>query len=89
MWQVDTAFARRLLATSVGGKKLLEAACKGRLIGLHLAAEGCLAELANSARGWNSQTHCGPAVLASASVLECAHLCQTFFENGDSGQAIH
>ena len=35
--KVDAAFAQRLLATSAGGKKLLDAACKGRLIGRALA----------------------------------------------------
>ena len=90
---MDAAFAARLLSTSAGGKRLLDAACKGRLIGLHLAAEGCLAALANRARGWNSGLPQGrghpPALLAAASALECAHLCETFFENSDSGEAMH
>ena len=79
---MDLAFAQRLLATTANGtgKKMLDAACKGRLIGLHVAAEGCLTELANRARGWNSSIPQarggGAAVLASASILECAHLCQ-------------
>ena len=82
---MDLAFAQRLLATTANGtgKKMLDAACKGRLIGLHVAAEGCLTELANRARGWNSSIPQarggGAAVLASASILECAHLCQASY----------
>ena len=95
-------FVQRLLAQSAGGgggggsgskegKKLLEAASKGRLIGLHLAAEGCLNELARRARGWNGGGGGGGGnlcVYAAASILECSHMCQAFFEDTDAGQAI-
>ena len=69
-------------------KKLLEAASKGRLIGLHLAAEGCLNELARRARSWNGGGGGGLCVYAAASILECSHMCQAFFEDTDAGQAI-
>lgn len=51
--RVSADFGQRLLAQSSGGKKLLDAACKGRLVGLHLAADGVLAELSHRARKWN------------------------------------
>ena len=89
--RVQPEFAQRLLAQSAGGgshgKKLLEAATRGTLIGLHLAAEGCLNELARRSRGWNSSG--ALCAYAAASILECSHMCQVFFEDTDAGQAIH
>ena len=83
---VSADFAQRLLATSSGGKKLFEAASKGRLVGLHLAGDNCLAELAHRVKIWNGKG--SPSAHAAFTPMECSHLCNTFFEDADAGQDI-
>ena len=68
-------------------RQTLEAVGKGRVVGLHLAGDGCLNELTTRAREWNGKG--GLAAYAASSILECSHMSQAFFEDSDKGQAMH
>eukprot|EP00966_Prymnesium_polylepis_P195720 4536464-Prymnesium_polylepis.1 len=82
-------FAKRLFGVGggAGGKKLADAAAKGRLIGLQLAAEGCLALLSSRVLAWNRDA-AEPAAYAPSSRTEAQQMADIFFENTDSGHAM-
>ena len=86
--QVPPPFSRRLFERAPsGGKKLADAAAKGRLVGLELAGEGSLARLNSQALAWNMEA--GEAVAcAPSSRAESQHMADVFFENTDSGHAM-
>ena len=84
--QVPPPFAKRLFE-GAGGKKQADAAAKGRLVGLQLAGEGCLALLNGQALAWNKEA--GEVVAcAPPSRAEAERMGDIFFENTDSGHAM-
>jgi len=90
--KVPPEFSKRLFVASAGSgysrrKLLLQAAGEGHLVGMQLAAEGCVALLAAHTLAWNEEAG-EAATHAPASREVSEHMADVFFENADSGQSM-
>jgi len=86
--KVPPTFVKRLLETSTNRKQLSDAAMSGRLIGLQFAAKDCVATLSDRIREWNQEAGEVAAYTPSART-EVILMTDIFFENTDSGHALH
>ena len=87
--RVPLEFARRLLSALEPGRaknRLVDSACGGPLVGMHLAGAGVhsllRARVASTVRAGET------LLVASDNAADCAHMCDVFFEAADSGHAM-